>query len=258
VRHILAFVLLISLPCWTQTTTTGQASTNEPCSVANTGAANKIQITCGIGREQGQKILAILNKILTNQLNLDVVMTKLDDIQNGVAQIRKQEEFEGLLTPANEPTPENVCSSFVPDGAMLLLVGNSATFATKSSETVIQIGNENMLVMEKISGRIAISAKLFSSDGRIVAQLDKNQFFINPNNYFRKEISADGHSLVVLDQSGIEVLNVRFLNPTTLSFLGVIRHPTGNLEISKTHGWFSNRMCAGDAGGAGWHFGPPS
>jgi hypothetical protein len=83
-RYSLVVVLLISLPCWTQTLTTGQATTNTPCSVANSGNGNKIQINCGIGKEQGQKIIAILNKIVANQLDPDVVMAKLDEILKAV------------------------------------------------------------------------------------------------------------------------------------------------------------------------------
>jgi hypothetical protein len=80
-----ALVLFISLPCWTQTTTTpGQANANAPCSVADTGSGNKIQINCGIGKEQGQKMLAILNKILAKQLDPDAVMAKLDEILHTV------------------------------------------------------------------------------------------------------------------------------------------------------------------------------
>lgn len=77
-------MLLISLRCWSQTTATGQASANGPCSVANTGSGNKIQINCGIGKEQGQKILAILNKILENRIDTDVVIAKLDEILKAV------------------------------------------------------------------------------------------------------------------------------------------------------------------------------
>jgi hypothetical protein len=79
-RFILVLFLLISPPSWTQTKTTGQASTNAPCSVANTGSDNKISIVCGIGKDQGRKMLAVLNKILANQLDTEKVMEKLDEI----------------------------------------------------------------------------------------------------------------------------------------------------------------------------------
>jgi hypothetical protein len=76
--------LLVSLSCWTQATTTEEAVANGPCSIANSGSGNKIQINCGIGKEQGQKMLAILNKILAKQLDPDVVMAKLDEILKAV------------------------------------------------------------------------------------------------------------------------------------------------------------------------------
>ena len=253
-RYSFILVLLISPPCWTQTATTGQATTNAPCSVANTGSDNKIQITCGIGKEQGQKMLAILNRILEDHLDPSAVMTKLDDIRMGVEDMRQQGKTSGLLSPGNEPTPENPCGSIMPAGGTLVLLGNSASFATTFPSTIIKIGNDETLGMEKIEGRIAISATLYSSDGRIVAQLDKNQFFINPNNFFRKEISSDGHSLVVFDQTGVEVLNVKFINPTTVAFLGVIRHPSRTIEISKIRGVFANTMCSADNRGAAYHF----
>jgi hypothetical protein len=90
VRYSLVLILLTSLRCWTQTTTTGEARTGGPCSVANTGSDNKIQISCGIGKEQGQQMLAILNKILTDHLDTNAVMTKLDEIQSGVSSIKSE------------------------------------------------------------------------------------------------------------------------------------------------------------------------
>ena len=83
-RYTFVLMFLVSLPCWTQTTATGQATTNTPCSVANTGSDNKIQINCGIGKEQGQKIITILNKILANHIDTEAVMVKLDEILKAV------------------------------------------------------------------------------------------------------------------------------------------------------------------------------
>jgi hypothetical protein len=83
VRSNFVLIFLLSLRCWTQATT-GQASTDAPCSIANSGSDNKIQINCGIGKDQGQKMIAILNKILADRLDADVVMAKLDEILHAV------------------------------------------------------------------------------------------------------------------------------------------------------------------------------
>jgi hypothetical protein len=76
------------------TTTSGPCS---PIAAQNTGS---ITINCpGISGEEGRKMLAILNRILANQINPDLVMVKLDEIQHGVSSIeselaekKKQEE----------------------------------------------------------------------------------------------------------------------------------------------------------------------
>lgn len=74
----------MALPCCAQTTT-GKAETAGACSPAVSGNNNKLTITCsGVGKEQGQKILAILNKILANQLDTEQVMAKLDEISKSV------------------------------------------------------------------------------------------------------------------------------------------------------------------------------
>jgi hypothetical protein len=60
--------------------TTGNATSTGTCNVANTGHSNNVVFQCGIGKEQGQKIVSILNKILSNQLDTDKVMAKLDEL----------------------------------------------------------------------------------------------------------------------------------------------------------------------------------
>ena len=82
-RYILC-VLLLCPPFWGQAPPTGHATSNVPCSVANAGNDNKISINCGIGREQGQKILSLLNKILMDRIDPDAVMAKLDEILHAV------------------------------------------------------------------------------------------------------------------------------------------------------------------------------
>ena len=92
----------------------------------------------------------------------------------------------GVLVPGNESTPSNPCNN-IPSNAIILLFGNSAAYTTKFPHTVIQVGKQNLLTIDKQDEKITISAKFFSKDGRIVAELERNKFYINPNNYFRKD-----------------------------------------------------------------------
>jgi hypothetical protein len=84
VKYSLILSILITVQCCSQTTTGGKAETTGTCSPAASGSNNTFTINCGIGREQGQKMLAVLNKILENQLDPDAVMAKLDEILKAV------------------------------------------------------------------------------------------------------------------------------------------------------------------------------
>ncbi len=79
-------LMLTALPCKSQKpTTTGDATTTGPCSPAVTGNNNQFNINCqGISKEQGTKMLRILNKILANQVDPEAVMAKLDEILKAV------------------------------------------------------------------------------------------------------------------------------------------------------------------------------
>lgn len=77
--------LLLAMPCSEQTPTAGKAATSGPCSPAVTGNENRFTISCvGVSKEQGQKMLDILNKILANQIDTKEVMAKLDEILHAV------------------------------------------------------------------------------------------------------------------------------------------------------------------------------
>jgi hypothetical protein len=78
-------LLIVAMPCQAQTSQTGEAKTIGPCSPAVTGNNNQFRINCqGITKEQGTKMLNILNTILTNQLDPKAVMGKLDEILKAV------------------------------------------------------------------------------------------------------------------------------------------------------------------------------
>jgi hypothetical protein len=89
-RHGLLLALLIAMPCWSQTTATGQAETSGPCSPAVSGSNNQFTINCqGITKEQGSEFLKILNKISRDQLDPKAVMNKLNDIEKEVQGVAK-------------------------------------------------------------------------------------------------------------------------------------------------------------------------
>ena len=76
--RLIIFLLLFAIPLPAQT---GNANTNGPCSPAVTGNNNQFTIRCdGVSKAEGDKILAVMNKILANQLDTVTVLKKLDEI----------------------------------------------------------------------------------------------------------------------------------------------------------------------------------
>jgi len=127
-------------------------------------------------------------------------------------------QMSAELIPANKPTPPNACGT-IPPKAIALLLGSSAAYNSSFPHTVIEVSNQPLLIINKKGDRITISAKFFSRDNRIVGELKDNQFYINPNNYFRIE-RPDEHSLIVYDQENNRTIDVEFLNPSAIRLLG--------------------------------------
>jgi hypothetical protein len=80
-KLVLPLCLLLSFSTIAQSQSqTGPATTKGVCSPANTGNNSTFVIYCGIDKGQGAELIAIMNKILANQLNPADVMAKLDEI----------------------------------------------------------------------------------------------------------------------------------------------------------------------------------
>ncbi len=95
--------LVIGLP-WTlvvaQAPPNGVAVTHGSCTVAHTGNSDTIYIqNCGIGKAQGDKIISLLNELLTGR-DLETVNDKLDEllkiVRDGQARRLSSVQIEGL------------------------------------------------------------------------------------------------------------------------------------------------------------------
>ena len=100
--RLLIFSLLACTPCFAQAIR-GSVTTKGTCTVGNTGDQNTFVINCGIGKQQGEKMLEIVNKILANQLEPNAVMSKLDElltdtktIKEGMYEIQKKQRGRHL------------------------------------------------------------------------------------------------------------------------------------------------------------------
>jgi hypothetical protein len=85
---ILSVCLLMPLYCRGQSTKTGTASASGNCAVAHSGNNDTITIkNCGIGVEQGDKIVFLLNEVLSRG-DLTSINKKLDELLSIVGPVK--------------------------------------------------------------------------------------------------------------------------------------------------------------------------
>ena len=150
----------------------------------------------------------------------------------------REDDYSGVLVPANDPTPL-FDGQKLPTNCVVLLLGNSKSVTCWFPHTVIQYQGKPVLTISRTPQGAAVSGEFFGDNGNIVAVLETNRFIINHLNYFVKE-RPDKSTLIVRDQKNIKVLNVRFLNPNAMELSGRFGFPDHpDLVIDKSEGFFS-------------------
>ena len=188
------------------------------------------------------------NSAITSQADANERATIKADIAKAKKLIP---ETTGLLSPGNGPIPANPIimthaqlreeslsrvppeqrdqrakrfdenMANVPDlqeSSVRIYFGSSATWTNEFPYTVIAQGNEDMVMLERIGDKIAFSAKFFDQDGKIVCEIVKNQFHVNPHKMFRME--KTDHRLRVFNDEARRVIDVEYINPTAIRLLG--------------------------------------
>lgn len=197
--------------------------------------------------DQNSQQLSQNDQLLTQngQLQRDNVL-----LQSDITKIKHiNEELEkritplsGVITPDNKPTPKTPGNVLIPTDSIALFFGNSLAYTNSFPHTVIEVGTEPLLVINKQGNIITVTAKFFSEDGKIVAELKENQFHINQSNYFRLE-RPNPHNLVIYDQKGEESLNIHFINPKVIKLTGKFylpKHPP--VIITEEYQLFGNNI----------------
>ena len=120
--------------------------------------------------------------------------------------------------PDNAPTPPTRCSDISPDDVILFLGNSVLRQKNRYPLNIIKVPGESIFSINKTKDGYFISLKVFSSDGRIVAEIENNEFLINHNNYLSIK-QPTKHTLVVRDQQGKKVLDFYFINPKAMKIL---------------------------------------
>jgi hypothetical protein len=147
---------------------------------------------------------------------------------NVATKVDLAEELNGLLVPSDEPDPPlpSSCSRLrpVPLDALRVYLGGNAGFTTSDEITVLNVKGIDLLYLRKTSKGLAVRAKTFSEDGKVIAEIVDSRFYVNPNNSFRME-KPDNHSIVVYDLQDRKVMDIRYINSHSVRVLGIFQVP---------------------------------
>jgi len=130
----------------------------------------------------------------------------------------------GILIPAFNPTP-GICGTLPPLGVVLQYGYNGSVIRSFPHLVVSSRRFGSVLALDRSKeGYIVVKLDIRSSDNKIIAQLGKDGFIVNEHNYLKIK-RADKSSLIVVDEYGDEVLNIRYLNPQAIRVDGILRFP---------------------------------
>src|SRR5467141_569537 len=159
----------------------------------------------------------------------------------------------GLLVSANEPTPPNPCQP-APKNALVIILGNKAVFSTGFPAKIIAINNDVILTLDKDSkGSISITTDIYDQNDDFVVGIEKNKFTpVSDALIERNDLSS---LKVTLKHRKEQVLDVRYINPSTIRVFGIFRHPDDPELRVTTDGFIFNgqhvlvdNVCIGDFG----------
>jgi hypothetical protein len=174
------------------------------------------------------------------------------DGQDVATRIELTDYIEGQLTPNSLPTPtDNKCASEeVPASATRVLLGNSGAVALTYPFVPLRVDGTGIITIQRTKQGVLVSAKLFDSHGELAAQIVDNHFFVNVKGAAHLEIAPNHHSLKIFDGESI-LVDIQFMNPSTLRILGTLYGPLGtHLDVSPNEftvngvGGHYSLMCA--------------
>ena len=131
------------------------------------------------------------------------------------------EQLQGFLFPANDPDPPTFCNH--PD-TLKIFLGPSEGFAYQFPSTIIRVRGRNMVILDKdADGKLVLSADILGEDSKVIATFENGIFTIVQGNILDMK-RPDRSTVIVRDQYKNEVLNVRYLNTSSVRLSGIIRN----------------------------------
>jgi hypothetical protein len=172
----------------------------------------------------------------------------------------------GWLIPAGDPDPPNSCTfeiganaqtiKFTRSNALKVFLGKFVVSYSIFPHKIFTVNGKNPLILNRDEQqRLALMMDIFDKDEKLVVRFfEDGHFEVNPNARMNTN-RPDRSTLIVRDNYGNEVLNVRYLNKNSVVIGALLQYSQAKpVRIEKT--LFAD-VCLGDVGGTGIDFASP-
>lgn len=167
--------------------------------------------------------------------------------------ITKGGDNSGWLRPGHEQTPPNGCNIQDRSKVLIVLLGNTVGWTDKdlsSPWTMINVTGHPILSLNtNKKGEIAINAEVYNPQDDAVVVIENNKFTTSNEAFI---VDRGPTSLrVTVKHLNEEVLNVRYLNPSTVQITGHFRYQKKDVLVTKDDIVVNGGMHFGGAGCSG-------
>jgi hypothetical protein len=183
------------------------------------------------------------------------------------AEHKELEKLEGRLLPARDTDPPNSCSfelkdsaghavQLMPKDALKVFLGKFMVTYSTFPHNIFTVNGKNPLILDRdASGQIALTMDILDRDEKVVVRFENGHFWVNPNTRAHMDRGDDKSSLVVIDNYGNRVLDMRYLNKHAVVISALLQYSHAKpARIEKTK--FAD-VCLGDVGSTGINFNSP-
>jgi len=160
--------------------------------------------------------------------------------------------YRGLLYPASDPFPStSTCNNALSaNGLFVFFSPNFVGGGDRFPHTILRVKGKDILSLDRRpDGGVGISLDVFGQDGKIIAKIEKGRHVVNQNNILEM-VRSDKSSLSVLDQTGTQVLSIRYFNPQAIWVDAVLYYPGYPYRIVLNGSGLEATNCSYNSGGA--------
>ena len=138
--------------------------------------------------------------------------------------IAPKEEPKGPLLAGNDPTPPTAChGTSIPRGGLLMILGQSGVIGQgRGPFTPFRVGSCPAISLTRTAGGLEVNAFGYDSDNNVVYRIRANVFNQIVGG-FLTEHRPDRSTLVIGDDHGPRVMEIRYLNKDAVEISGTFR-----------------------------------